>query len=234
MSFPAYLDLAQLRIWTETELKLRDLAQNTLVDCVTTTLKDVNRAWDFSRVEAPAILPRSLMSEEYSNDDIWMTQVERASQPFALRAETTPTTYAAIRHFYPNLKHLKPPRGFWQVGKSYRQEPASKATRLRFFEFTQLEFQCLYSPETKADYRAKLMPVLAQKMGWLCQSEVRIVDSERLPAYSQSTLDIEVQHLGEWREVASVSLRTDFDDNLLNLEVAMGLDRVMVIGSEMS
>lgn len=232
MSTPVYHNLAQLRAWTESELDHRDLAQQTLVACVKRSLRAANRAWAFTRVEAPMLMPRDLMSAEYSDDDIWTTPVLLAEQPFVLRAETTPTTYAAIHALYPKIAALKPPHCFWQAGKSFRREPQSSANRLRFFEFTQLEFQSLYAPSTMADYRAMILPELSDTLSWLARSPARIVPSERTPAYATSTMDVEVRHRDQWREVASVSIRTDFSDALLNLEIAIGLDRLVSIAHD--
>lgn len=229
MSHPVYHELAQLRAWSQPELEHRDRAQSAIVDCVQQALRTANRAWAFTRVEAPTLMPRALMSAEYTDEDIWTTPVVLAEQAFVLRAETTPTTYAAIRALYPRITTLKPPHAFWQVGKSFRREPASSANRLRFFEFTQLEFQCLYATSTMADYRAMVMPALGDVLSWCTRSEHRVVPSERTPSYALSTLDVEVRHRAAWREIASVSIRTDFSDTLHNLEVAVGLDRVVAI-----
>lgn len=232
MSHPVYHDLAQLRAWSQAELEHRDRAQSAIVDQVQHALRSANRAWAFTRVEAPLLMPRALMSAAYTDEDIWTTPVTLAEQPFVLRAETTPTTYAAIHALYPRLSALKPPHAFWQVGKSFRREPASNANRLRFFEFTQLEFQCLYAPSTMADYRALTLPAIADTLAWCARSPHRIVPSERTPSYATSTLDVEVRHRGEWREVASVSIRTDFSESLLNLEIAVGLDRLVAIACD--
>lgn len=228
MSLPAYLDLAQLRAWTEAELQHRDTAQHAVFTAVRSSLAEANRAWTFERVEAPMLMPRSMMAAEYSDEDVWAVTTSLAGEDFALRAETTPGTYAVIRALYPQIHALKPPRCFWQVGKSFRREQQSTASRLRFFEFTQLEFQCIYSTDTKADYRALSIAQIKDVLSWLCRSEARIVESDRLPAYSESTLDVEVRHRGAWREVASVSIRNDFQP-FKNLEIAVGLDRVVAI-----
>lgn len=226
MSTPTY-DIAQLRSWTQDHLTHRDLAQQTLVNTVQSTLTSLNRAWAFTRVEAPIMMPRAMMSDAYSDDDIWPLAHQLNAEPFALRAETTPTTYQVIRSLYPNIAHMKLPYCFWQVGLSFRQEPPSKANRLRFYQFTQLEFQCLFAEGTKADYRAKSIDAIAQTLGWLCKADHRVVESDRLPSYASSTLDVEVLHNDEWREVASLSYRTDFD--VPNFEIAIGLDRIMAI-----
>jgi glycyl-tRNA synthetase len=227
-----YHDIAQLPMWNERQLEARDAAQLHLVSTVKRALTGVNRAWTFERVEAPVLIPRDMLSAEYSDDDIWATGVSLAGQQMVLRPETTPGTYAAIRAMYPRIEALKPPRCFWQVAKSFRREKQSTASRLRFFEFTQLELQCLFTADTKADYRDAVMGPLESVLSYLCRKpHSRIVDSDRLPSYSESTLDIEALHLGHWREVASVSYRTDFPPFRV-LEIAIGLDRVVAMADQ--
>lgn len=222
-----FSSLAQLKTWSEPELTRRDLCQSVIVNHVTSALRDINRAWAFTRVEAPVMIPRSMLSDTYTDDDVFSLNVEMNGEAFALRAETTPTTYAVIRELYPNTKHLKLPHAFWQIGPSFRREPPSKASRLRFYQFTQMEFQCLFSEGTQVDYRARIIDGLAETLGWLCKTDHRVVESDRLPSYASSTLDIEVLHNDEWREVASCSYRTDFD--CPNLELAIGMDRLISI-----
>ncbi|MBP2445589.1 glycyl-tRNA synthetase [Rhizobium leguminosarum] len=67
----------------------------------------------------------------------------------------------------------------------------------------------------------------------------RIVPSDRLPAYSEVTMDVEIDNGDKWMEVSSISRRTDFpqrygsqlkrgpaiDHDVLVLEIAIGLDR---------
>ncbi|MEO1474006.1 MAG: hypothetical protein AAFS03_08700 [Pseudomonadota bacterium] len=55
--------------------------------------------------------------------------------------------------------------------------------------------------------------------------------SDRLPAYSESTLDIEVMHGLHWREVASCSIRTDYGDDTKVCEIAFGLDRIATLAA---
>lgn len=224
MSAPAYT-FAQMRVWSDAELAHRDMAQGVIVKAVSDALLDLNRSWRFSRVEAPMLVPRPLLSAEYGDDDLWTTQVDMGGEQIVLRPETTPTTYAAIRALHP--QGFKPPWCFWQVGKSFRREKQSTAARLRFFEFTQLEMQCLYALDTKADYRAAVLPALSRVVGWLTVEDVRVVPSERVPGYATETMDVEVRvGRDSWREIASVSQRTDWP-GLANLEVAVGLDRIV-------
>lgn len=226
MSTQNFHNIAQLRFWSEAEIEHREHAQRVIVSMVRSNLTDTNRAWFVQRMEGPVLTPRDFLSAEYSDEDIWTTPVSIAEQQVVLRAETTASTYAFIRENFPK-KQLKLPSCFWQVGKSFRRERTATATKLRFFEFYQLEMQCLYSIDTMVDYRARLLPDLADTIAWLTRSEARVVESDRLPAYSKSTLDIEVLYHGSWREMASISIRTDFAPKTLNLEVAIGLDRIV-------
>lgn len=227
MSTANFHDISQLRFWDEAEITHRERAQAALVELVRTNLSRTNPAWTFRRMEGPMLTPRDFLSDEYTDEDIWTTPNHVAERQVVLRAETTASTYAFIRENF-SQKKLRLPACFWQVGKSFRREKTATASKLRFFEFTQLEFQCLYSIDTKADYRARLIDDLADQISWLTRSPARIVESDRLPAYSESTLDIEVKFKGkEWREMASVSIRTDFAPEVKNLEIAIGLDRVV-------
>lgn len=226
MSTQNFHNIAQLRFWNEAEIEHRERAQTAIVSAVRSNLTNTNRAWSFQRMEGPLLTPRDFLSNDYSDEDIWITPVTIADRQIVLRAETTASTYAYARQNFSHKK-LKLPACFWQVGKSFRREKTATASKLRFFEFYQLELQCLYSIDTMADYRAKLLPELTDTISWLTRSEARIVDSDRLPAYSESTKDIEVKYRGEWREMASVSIRTDFAEDVRNLEVAVGLDRIV-------
>lgn len=223
-----FTEIPQLRCWDEHELAHRDLATQKIAETVRMSLSQLNRAWTFRRIEAPALMPRDLLSPEYSDDDLWVTKVTHDEREMVMRAETTASTYDFVRRAFPQ-KALRLPACFWQASKSYRREKHAVASRLRFFEFTQLEMQCLFSRETKADYRAAILPQLEKTLSWLCNAESRIIPSDRLPSYAESTMDVEVKHLDKWREVASISLRKDFAPEVLNLEVAVGLDRVVEI-----
>ena len=61
---------------------------------------------------------------------------------------------------------------------------------------------------------------------------VRFVESDRLPSYSESTLDIEVPYNGEWKEVASCSIRNDFSEDTRVAEIAIGMDRLVEMYSK--
>lgn len=223
-----FSNIPQLRCWDQHEINHRRLAISKITESVSMSLSDINRAWTFREIDAPTLIPRDIMSEEYTDEDVWSLKASHDEREMVMRAETTASTYEFVRTMFPD-KALRPPACFWQAARSYRREKQARASRLRYFDFYQLEMQCLYSRDTKADYRAKVLPHLEKTLSWLTNANSRVVESDRLPAYSESTLDIEVMHNDSWREVASISLRKDFAPHILNLEVAVGLDRVVDI-----
>lgn len=219
-----------LRFWSESEIKLRESLTASFADVVRTSLIDVNKAWSVHRIEAPILTPRQLMPA-YDDDDVFVTNHQAGGDDLALRAETTPGSYAWAKFA---LNSQKLPLCVWQVGKSFRREQNDGASpaKLRFNEFHQQEFQCIYSKTTNADYRAAVINQVAHAIHLATNCEVRIVESDRLPSYSESTLDIEALHGDVWREMASVSIRNDFSEDTKVLEIAIGLDRVVVLANE--
>lgn len=223
-----------LRFWDEAEIDMREAFIKKASGTVKKTLLDLNSAWKFYRCEGPILHPRNEISSSYTDDDIFITN----HKDFCLRAETTPSSYAYARNL---PSKIKMPICVWQSGISSRRENLDGATaaKLRFNNFWQLEFQCIYSKGTMADYRGALIPAIAKDIGFFTQCETRVVDSDRLPSYSNSTLDIEAyittdspcQGLSPgWREMSSCSIRTDYNDDTLVAEIAIGLDRVIELG----
>ncbi len=238
MSYPLLNETAQLRWWTEAELEYRDDVVKHLSRTIRTALLGINKAWVFHRTEGPMLVPRSMVGSGYTDDDLWSVKADIAGGAATLRPETTESSYRAARHIIgvgsEKDQQRKLPLCVWQVGKSYRRESSdgANAAKLRFFEFTQAEWQCIYGLNTQADYRAVVLPEIEAKLGWLTNAETRIVPSDRLPGYSLRTDDVEVlQQSGRWTEVASISTRTDFAGAQV-LEVAVGVDRVVDIATE--
>lgn len=225
----ALYKLGGLRFWTEDEIELREAFQTRAVSVVKRTLLDLNSAWRFSRTEGPCLSPRDQISAAYGENDIFVTNHDAGGDALCLRAETTPSSYAWARRFGGKL-----PLCVWQAGKSFRRETndGASAAKLRFNEFWQLEFQCIYKIDTKANYRIALIPAVSIEIARFTGVPVRVVNSDRLPAYSQSTLDIEAKHAGKWREMASCSIRTDYAKDALVCEIAIGLDRVATLAAE--
>jgi glycyl-tRNA synthetase len=92
---------------------------------------------------------------------------------------------------------------------------------MRLKEFYQLEFQCIYGLTTQNDYSKVVIPAVCKMMSDLlgpCRTE----DSDRLPDYSERTVDVVCEKTN--MEVCSISVRKDFP-NARVLEVAIGSDR---------
>ena len=213
-----------LRFWNEEEIKLREMFIDRASFIVRKTLSNMNSAWRFARCEGPILHPRSEISSSYDDDDIFVTN----HKDFCLRAETTPSSYA-----YARFLRGKFPLCVWQAGISSRRENTDGATaaKLRFNNFWQLEFQCIYTKGTMADYRKNLISAIENEISWFTKCETRVINSDRLPAYSESTLDIECLWKDEWKEVASCSIRNDFSEECLVAEIAIGLDRVVTMAA---
>lgn len=217
-----------LRFWSEEEIELRESFQARTANTVSRTLRDMNPAWRIFRAEGPCLCPSDQISEAYSDDDVFCTNHKAGGDNLYLRAETTPSSYAAARHIGGKM-----PLCVWQSGKSFRRETndGASAKKLRFNEFWQLEFQCIYAIGTKADYREALIDALRPEIERFTCQPTRIIESDRLPSYSTSTIDIEAMHNDKWREVASCSIRTDYSDETFVSEIAIGLDRIVEIAS---
>ena len=225
----ALYQLGGLRFWNQEEIEAREAFTLQASRLVTRTLSALNQAWRHFRTEGPCLSPRDRISDAYSDDDLFRTNHNAGGGDLYLRAETTPSSYAMARHLGGKL-----PLCVWQAGKVFRRETndGASAAKLRFNDFWQLEFQCIYRADTKADYRQALLDKLVPLVARFTGQEVRIVPSDRLPSYSESTLDIEAMYRGKWREVASCSIRTDFAPDVRVCEIAFGLDRVVAIATE--
>ena len=234
MSYSLLKETSQLRWWTEKELDFRESAVKVFNSTIQSTLKNMNKAWVFHRTEGPMLVPRHMVSEEYTDNDIWTLKADIANGDAVMRPETTSSSYMAAKHILEGLDMKKNlPVCVWQVGKSYRRESSdgANAAKLRFFEFTQAEWQCIYGLNTMADYRIPIMENLSDKISWLTDRETRVIKSDRLPNYSSRTDDIEVLFNDRWTEVASISTRNDFEGAQV-LEIAIGIDRIVDVASE--
>ncbi len=239
----ALYDLGGLRFWTEREILVRDQAVQMLIQGLSKSLQTLNSAWTFHRMEGPLLTPRQFISEAYDDNDIFSLEAQLGGSQAALRAETTASSYLYAERLLKN-GGARPPVCVWQVGKSFRRETndGARASELRFNEFYQAEFQCIYKNDTKADVRGCVEPVIEGLIRQITRStNSRIVESDRLPAYSTKTRDVEVLYKTgdslpnrepavKWKEMASISTRTDFPvENMLVLEVAIGLDRLVAV-----
>jgi glycyl-tRNA synthetase len=206
-----------LIFWTEEEIALREQMVNFFMTTLQYTLKQMNAAFQFVRVEAPLLTPASFINPNYTADDVFIVN------DLVLRPETTMGSYAAARDLLSGFHEIKrrPPVVVWQHGKSFRNEQDQPTKFMRLKEFYQLEFQILFSPKTANDYYPTVVETTRRMISIMigpCHTEL----SDRLPSYSTETTDVICTKTG--MEVCSISRRTDYE-GLSNIEVAIGTDR---------
>jgi len=235
---PLY-DVNGLVFWTEREIRIREQLTAHYAAEIQAALSAANPAWRFVRVEAPLLTPRRLISGAYGNADVWVQEaIGPSAAELVLRPETTPGSYAYLRHLLDGHSGARPPLCVWQAGKSFRREQEQPYRHVRLKEFWQMEFQCLYTADTKNDYHAHVLEPVRRMLAETLCLPTRVVPSDRLPAYSEVTMDVEVDNGDKWMEVCSISRRVDFpgtwgfpsksgprEVGLRVLEVAIGLDR---------
>ena len=220
--------------WTERDIRVRESAITHLSAEVAATLKSLNSAWDIRRVEAPLLVPRAMISEAYGDEDIFVQQrLSEHDHELVLRPETTPSTYVYMTHLLASHAKVRLPLCVWQAGKSFRREQDQATKHVRLKEFWQMEFQCAYAADTANGYHGAVLEPVRHMLAAVTRLPTRIVPSDRLPAYSEITMDVEVDNGDKWMEVASISRRTDFpaiksgsrEIEVKVLEIAIGLDR---------
>jgi glycyl-tRNA synthetase len=228
-----------LIFWTEREIVARKLVESHLVQAMKDSLKRMNRAWEFFQVEAPILTPRDFVNQNYSQEDMFTTPLHLiAREPGTVqtncgcpdgvliaRPETTMGSYEYAKYLLNphNETKVRMPLVVWQHGKSFRREQDQPTKFMRLKEFYQLEFQCIYSPTTGMDYAAEVIPAMSKALSQLVGATA-VVESDRVPEYSERTTDIE--HFESKMELCSISQRGDFE-NAKVLEVAVGTDRVV-------
>jgi glycyl-tRNA synthetase len=236
-----------LMFWTDEEIKLREHFIEHFADRIGYMLWRENQAWRLVRVEAPLLMPVPLLNPNYTSDDVWFQDsrepIENAAVHLVLRPETTAGSYTYAQRLLSTHSGHKPPLCVWQAGKSFRREQDQVIKNMRLKEFWQQEFQCIYAADTMNDYMTAILEplrsVISMKLGYPLELS-RVVESDRLPSYSQITMDIEINNGDKWMEVCSVSRRTDYPEKLvfpgkkgtiekdaLVLEIAIGLDRCL-------
>lgn len=195
---------------------------------------------------------RTTTNSESTPEEIAVSEAALAEGPpmgyidLVLRPETTPSSYVYAQHLLNTHSGIKPPFVVWQTGKSFRREQDQVVKNMRLKEFYQQEFQCIYTADTMNDYHSAVLEPVRKMIGEMIGRKTRIVESDRLPSYSEITMDVEActesfifdKENDKWMEVCSISRRTDFpqkarfetkkgivEKDLLVLEVAIGLDR---------
>lgn len=236
------LNVNSLVHWEEGEILRREEFIRHFSQEVRVFLRSINPAWDVRRVEAPTLVPRHLISNAYENDDVWVQERLTATETeLVLRPETTPSTYAYMTHLLETHTGTRLPLCIWQAGRSYRREQEQTTAHMRLKEFWQMEFQAAFTADTGMDYHGACLEPVRKMIASVINLPTRIVASDRLPSYSQVTMDVEVDNGFKWMEVCSISRRTDFprkfvsrskggatrEHDVLVLEIAIGLDRCL-------
>lgn len=223
--YSSYNNSKGLPFWNVEDIKKRLYIKDYLTLHLQNILCQLNQAWNFQEIEAPILTPLELINPNYTDNDYFKTNDNK----LAIRPETTMGSYEVAKHYLNNGYKL--PLAIFQQGKSFRKEDSEQSMQMhkRFTEFYQLEYQCLYSANSKADYYNEVITKLPAIVQDLIKLETRCVPSDRLPAYSKQTMDIEVRtHPEKWLEICSISDRIDYAENIKNVEVAFGLDRLLL------
>lgn len=202
--------------WSEEEVQTRRMVFDYFVRNIKNALLEINPAWRFFECETPVLMPIANVSESYNKSDYFQV----FNSDLALRPETTFGSYEVAKHILEQKNRL--PICVYQQGKSFRNEQDKALSNMRLKEFWQLEFQCLYSIKTANSYNDAMMPELKKIFDRLIGC-CDIIPSDRLPSYSILTTDIEYNGM----ELASVSLRKDYSEDVRVLEIAIGLDRLV-------
>lgn len=228
--------------WDEKHIELREDLIRFFSREVGSFLTSINSAWMMKRAEAPVLVPRNLISSAYGNDDIFVQErLSGTETELVLRPETTPTTYVYMQDLLNNHTGTKLPLCVWQAGLSFRREQEQPSKHMRLKQFWQMEFQCAFTADTGMDYHQACLEPIRKMIATKVHLPSRIVPSDRLPSYSQVTMDIEVDNGDKWMEICSISRRTDFpqryrfagkknevqEKDVLVLEIAIGLDRCL-------
>lgn len=206
-----------LIFWTQEEIKLRKQFEEYFSSEVFSSLRKQNAAFQMIQVESPLLTPRELINKGYTEDDVW------SFGELALRPETTAGSFVYAKHILSGYHEIKqkPPVVIWQHGKSFRREQDQPTKFMRLKEFYQLEFQIIFGATTANDYCAKLYPDVVKAIENMI-GECRLEPSDRLPDYSEETIDIICAKTE--MEVCSMSKRKDLEGYKV-IEVAIGTDR---------
>jgi len=208
-----------LMFWTQEEIKLRRMFEDYFSTEILSSLRKQNAAFQLIQVEAPLLTPQELINKNYTQDDIW------SFGELCLRPETTMGSFIYAKHILSGHNEIKqkPPIVVFQHGKSFRQEQDQPTKFMRLKEFYQLEFQIIFGENTANDYSLKLYPDVLKAISNMI-GECRMEASDRLPDYSEETMD--VVWVKSNMEVCSMSKRKDLLGYKV-IEIAIGTDRCL-------
>jgi len=206
-----------LIFWNQEEIKLRRMFEDYFTSEILNSLRKQNSAFTMIQVEAPLLTPKEFINKNYTDDDLW------SFDDVVLRPETTMGSYLYAKHVLSTYNEIKQrlPIIIFQHGKSFRKEQDQTVKNMRLKEFYQLEFQIIFSPSTANDYSERLYPDVLKFISNMI-GDCRLEVSDRLPDYSEETIDIVC--VKNDMEVCSMSKRKDLEGFKV-IEVAIGTDR---------
>ena len=215
-----------LLFWSEEEINTRNYFASYIKQELNLFLKTINKAFEFIQCEATILTNDELLNKNYTDEDVW-----RVADWMTLRPETTMGSYEYAKYLMNshNDRKVNTPLVVWQHWKSFRQEQDLVSKNMRLKEFYQLEFQIIYQKPTDNDhYYEKIIPFINSLLWKLLGKKTYIIESDRLPDYSNKTMDIQMQ----WNdmEICSISQRKDFiygDKEYIVTEVAIWTDRLL-------
>ena len=210
-----------LVFFTQKEIEFRENCEREISRFIYENLKAQNRSFDMIKIEAPLLTPTNLINANYTLDDyfnLW---------DISLRPETTMGSFEYAKNIlsggYDDIKY-RSPIIIYQHGKSFRKEQDQPTKFMRLKEFYQLEFQIIFPLSTEMDYSISLFQWVQELLSHILSQSCRLEPSDRLPSYSESTMDIIVEDND--MEVASMSKRNDLPWYKV-IEVAIGTDRLI-------
>ena len=216
-------DVNGLIFWDESDIQLRRLFETYFKQRLQNALCKQNAAFTFIQCEAPLLTPVNLINKNYTAEDVYVVGTDNPDVSLVLRPETTMGSYLYAQKMlsgYNNVKY-RPPVVVWQHGKSFRREQDQPTKFMRLKEFYQLEFQIIFSPSTANDYSLQLYPAVRGMLSDMI-GPCRLEESDRLPEYSEQTMDVICSRTN--MEVCSISKRKDLAGYKV-IEVAIGTDR---------
>ena len=210
-----------LVFFEQKEIEYRENCEKEISRAILECMKWQNLWFQMLKVEAPILTPTHLINPNYTLDDYFNLD------DISLRPETTMGSYEYAKHilagWYDKVKY-RAPIIIYQHGKSFRKEQDQPTKFMRLKEFYQLEFQIIYGLTTANDYSEELFPMVQELLEKIVAKPCQLELSDRLPSYSECTMDIVVEDND--MEIASMSVRTDLPGYKV-LEVAIGTDRLI-------
>jgi len=222
-----------LVVYNESDLLMRRFLFDTITLQFEKIVKGMNKSFSFFQIESSCLIPNELINSEYTEDKYF-----KVDEEYSLKPETTPASYDYAKSVFSDGEGL-PPICVYQMSKSFRREDDKTSRHMRLKEFYQLEFQCIYSANTKDDYHTRVCDAVLEMFTRLFpERKIQKIPSDRIPHYSESTIDIEIWDEDRWMEVCSMSLRNDFPITYIQsmghkemkvVEVAIGMDRLLYL-----